>query len=66
LAVSTGAIAIPLAFVIAVAVADPPKLALAPAPGAVKVTVTPLSGLLLASVTAAWSDVLKAVFTVVL
>src|SRR5580698_4337610 len=46
LAVSAGAVATPLALVMAVAVADPLKAAVAPLPGAVKVTVTPASGLL--------------------
>ena len=56
----------PLALVTAVAVADPPKVALAPVEGAVKVTVTPLNGLLPASVTVACSAVVKAALTVAL
>ena len=43
------------------AVADPPKVALAPLDGAVNVTVTPLTGLPLASVTVACSAVVNAV-----
>jgi hypothetical protein len=50
--------------VTALAVAEPPKAALGPEPGAVKVTVTPLTGLLLASVTVACSRDAKVVFTV--
>jgi hypothetical protein len=42
-----GAVATPLLFVTAVAVVDPLNPALAPVPGAVNVTVTPLTGLLL-------------------
>jgi hypothetical protein len=49
LAVNTGAVAIPLALEMAVAVVDPAKVALAPVAGVVKVTVMPLSGLLFAS-----------------
>jgi len=56
-AVNAGAVAIPLAFVTAVAVADPTNVPLAPLPGAVNVTVTPLNGLLLASFTVACSAV---------
>ena len=66
MAVSAGAVAIPLVFVVAVAVADPLKAALAPVAGAVKVTVTPLTGLLLASLTVACSGAENAVFTVAL
>jgi hypothetical protein len=51
---------------VAVAVADPLKAALAPVGGAVKVTVTPLSGWLPASLTDACSAVAKAVLTVAL
>ena len=61
-----GAVAIPLALVTAVAVADPLNVPLAPVPGALKLTVTPLSGLLLASLTTACSAVANAVFTVAL
>ena len=50
----------PLEFVKAVAVDEPPKLALGPVPGAVKVTVTPLIGLPPASLTVACSGVLNA------
>jgi hypothetical protein len=52
--------------VIAVAVADPLKLPLAPVPGAVKVTVTPLTALLLASFTVACSPLVNTLFTAVL
>jgi len=51
----------PLLLVTAVAVAEPLKVALAPEEGAVKVTVTPLSGLLLASFTVACSAVARTV-----
>src|SRR5260370_27375640 len=64
LAVSLGEVAIPLALV--VTAAGPPKAALAPVAGAVNVTVTPLSGVLLASFTVACSAAANAVFTVVL
>ena len=50
-AVSAGAVAIPLAFVVAVTVANPLKAPLAPVVGAVNVTVMPLNGLLPASFT---------------
>lgn len=66
MAVSAEAVAIPLALVVAVAVADPENAALAPVAGAVNVTVTPLTGLLLASFTVACSAVAKAAFTVAL
>src|ERR1700689_2479707 len=56
----------PLALVVAVAVADPLKAAPAPVAGAVKVTVTPLIGLLLASFTVACSAVVNALFTMAL
>jgi hypothetical protein len=56
-------VAIPLALVLAVVVSDPLKLALAPLAGAEKVTVTPLTGLLLASFTVACSAVVKPVLT---
>ena len=62
-----GAVATPLLFVVAVvAVCPPANVPLAPLAGAVNVTVTPLSGLLLASLTVAASAVAKAVFTVAL
>ena len=56
----------PLAFVIAVAVGEPLKAALAPVEGAANVTVTPLTGLLFASFTVACSAVANAVVTVAL
>jgi hypothetical protein len=66
LAVNVGAVATPLLFVTALAVSEPPlKVAPAPLPGAVKVTVTPLTGVP-ESVTVARSGVEKAVFTVAL
>ena len=66
MAVSNGAVAMPLVLVIAVAVADPAKEADAPVDGAVKVTVTPLTGLLPRSVTVAASGVVNGAFTTVL
>jgi hypothetical protein len=66
LAVSDGAVATPLLLVVAVAVADPPNVALAPLPGAVNVTVAPLTGLLLESFTMACSAVANAVLIVAL
>lgn len=66
LAVSVGAVAIPLALVTAVAVADPPNVPEAPVLGAVKVTVTPLMGALLAFSTVACSAVPYAVLTATL
>ena len=66
LAVNTGAVATPLAFVAAVAVVTlPGNVPLAPLPGAVKVTVIPLIGLP-DSVTVACSWVPKAVLGAVL
>ena len=56
----------PLALVIAVAVADPLKVAVAPVEGAVNVTVAPLTGSLFASFTVACRAVVNAVLTVVL
>ena len=56
-----GAVATPLALVDAVAVAEPPKVPLAPLAGAVKVTAAPLTGLPPASFTVACSAVAKAV-----
>ena len=66
MAVSVGAVAMPLLLVTAVAVANPLKAALAPLAGAVKVTVTPAIGLLPASRTVACKAVANAVFTAVL
>jgi hypothetical protein len=59
-AVTVGAVATPLAFVTAVAVVDEPNTALAPVPGAVNVTVAPLTGLPVASVTVACNAVANA------
>ena len=59
-AVKAGAVAMPAALVVAVAVGDPLKLPLAPLAGAVKVTVTPAIGLLVPSVTFAASCVANA------
>ena len=61
-----GAVATPLALVVAVAVADPLNVAPAPDAGAVNVTVTPLTGLLFASFTVACSGVVNALLTVAL
>src|ERR1041385_498051 len=62
-----GAVATPLPLVVAVVVVNPPlNVPLAPLAGAVNVTVTPLSRLLLASFTVAEKAVPKVVFTVVL
>jgi hypothetical protein len=66
LAVNAVAVATPVLLVVAVAVAEPPKVPLAPLPGAVNVTTTPLTGLLLASFTVACSVVANAVLTVAL
>jgi hypothetical protein len=66
LAVNAGAVATPLPFVTAVAVNDPLNAPLAPLAGAVNVTVTPLTGLLLESFTVACSAVAKFVLTVAL
>jgi hypothetical protein len=52
-AVNAGAVAIPLLFVVAVAVADAPNSPAAPLDGAVKVTVAPLTRLLPESFTVA-------------
>lgn len=65
-AVNVGAFAMPLAFVAAVAVADPLKAALAAVAGAANVTSTPLTGFPLASFTRACRAVPNAVFTVAL
>jgi len=61
LAVNAGAVAIPLAFVVALAVATPLNVPLAPLAGAVNVTVAPLMGLPNPSVTVACSAVANAV-----
>ena len=53
MAVGVGEVAAPFTLVIAIAVCDPPKLALAPLDGAVNVTVTPETGLFPASLTVA-------------
>jgi hypothetical protein len=66
LAVNAGAVAIPLAFVVAVAAATPLNVPLAPLAGAVNVTVAPLTGLPPASITVACSAVPNAVLTVAL
>jgi hypothetical protein len=66
LAVSAGAVATPLALVTAVAVAPLENMALAPLAGALNVTVTPFTGLLLLSFTVTCSAVANAVLTVVL
>ena len=65
LAVKTAAVAIPCALVVAV-FTPPANVPLAPLPGAAKVTVTPLTGLLNESLTVACSCVAYAVFTVAL
>ncbi len=64
MAVNEGAAAIPLPLVIAVALGEPLNVALAPVPGALNVTVTPLTGLLLASFTNVCSPVPNAELTV--
>jgi len=60
LAVNTAEVATPDVFVVAV-FTPPAKLPLAPLPGAVNVTTTPATGLLLLSLTVATSGVAKAV-----
>src|SRR5215469_11876857 len=65
LAVKTAAVAIPDELVVAV-VTPPANVPLAPLPGAVKVTVAPLTGLLKGSFTVACSCVANAVPTVAL
>ena len=60
-----GAVATPLVLVVAVAVVEPEKVALAPELGAVKITVAPLTRLL-PLITVAWRGLGKAVLTVVL
>ena len=59
-----GAVATPLPFV--VTLVDPPKVPLAPLPGAANVTVIPLNGWPPESSTVACSAVANAVFTVAL
>jgi hypothetical protein len=67
LAVNVGAVATPLLLVVAVVVFNPPvNVPLAPLAGAVNVTVTPLTGLLLASFTVAAMAVPKLVLTAAL
>ncbi len=66
MAVNAVAVATPLLLVVAVTVAEPPKVPLAPLAGAVKVTTTPLTGLLLASFTVACSAVANTALTVAL
>ena len=68
MAVNAGAVATPLLFVtpVPLAVPVPANVPLAPFPGAVNVTVTPLNALPLASFTVACSPVVNAVFTVAL
>ena len=66
LAVNAGAVAIPLPLVTPVAVANPENPAVAPVDGAVKVTVTPFTGLLRASFTVTCNAVANAVLTNVL
>lgn len=63
LAVKTGAVATPLAFVVAV-LTPPAKVPLGPFPGAAKVTVTALTGLLAASRTVTCNPVANAVLIV--
>jgi hypothetical protein len=65
LAVNAGAVATPLAAVVAVAGLPPAKVPLAPLAGGVNVTRTPATGLP-DSATVAWRFVGKTVFTVVL
>ena len=67
LAMNAGEVATPDAFVIAVAVLPPPaRVTLAPVEGAVNETITPLSGLLPASLTVAASGLANALLTVAL
>jgi hypothetical protein len=63
LAVKVGEVAAPEELVTAVTLAAVPKAPLAPEPGAVNVTVAPLTGLPLESFTVADSGEEKAVFT---
>jgi hypothetical protein len=60
-AVGIGEVATPFASLTAVTLGTPPKLAEAPVAGAVKVTVTPLTGVPTALVTVAESGAAKAV-----
>jgi hypothetical protein len=62
-AVIAGEVATPELLVVAVAVLEPLKVALAPELGAVNVTVTPDTGLLLASLTVTTSGAGKAIPT---
>ena len=62
---SVGLVAMPDAFVVAVAVVEPPKPPEAPLPGVVNVTVTPETGLPSVSFTSACSVEPKLVFTMV-
>jgi hypothetical protein len=66
LATGTGEIAIPLALVATAVVADPLNSALAPLPGAVNVTVAPLTRFPNPSLTVTCRAAAKAVFTGVL
>ena len=66
MAVKVGAAAIPVAFVTAVAVIDPPKVPLAPLAGAVNVTVAPATGVFAEFFTVACRAVPKAVPAVAL
>ena len=66
MAVSGGAGATPLPSVDAVTLGSPPKLAVAPPPGAVNVTVTSGTGMPFASTTVACNAVANAVSTTVL
>ena len=66
MAVSVGPVATPLLLVTAVAAAKPPNVPVAPVAGAVKVTVTPPTTLLLASLTIACKAVANTVLTLVL
>lgn len=66
MAVKAGEVAMPVTPVMAVTVAEPLKVPLAPLVGAAKVTVAPLTGLLFESFTAACRDVAKAVPSVAL
>jgi hypothetical protein len=65
LAVGIGDVATPLVFVTALTLAEVPNDALAPLVGAVKATVTPLTGLWFASATVACKAFVKAVLRVV-
>jgi hypothetical protein len=65
-AVKAGAVAIPPLLVTAVAVANPANVPVAPVDGAVNVTVTPFTGLLLASLTVACKAIANTVLIAVL